>query len=414
MIRKIVDYLDLNHFGWLEMLFAMYLILCGYEMVFSSSILVLILMVVFAASRKRIKYEFSIDKPIMIFLIYYFIHDGIVLFFFGQFSFLNNYVGNAIILLLIPFIAKALQYKKMVSCLNWVAIISVIGLLYHVFTVFQGGYVTPIQIPFLSMNQERVQNLVDLNFIRPTSFFVEPQAFVSFILVPLFLSLYHKKYFWSAILIISLFLSTSTTGIIAAFLILFFYFFNPNRRSKTKLLQLCIVLLVMSILYYFLIHSQLFSVGFDKIQRTDFSSTERISQGLLIVSSMDWTECILGAPYFSQVDYCMTHGLSSLIDENGMVYMSTIWSMIFRYGIVGLCLYLYIFLYYFKKSKELLSYIIVYIITLFSNPDTIGGFFAFSVIFIIAFTLEETSMQIKKKIAYEINTYRVGIRKPNA
>lgn len=397
MIRRIVDYLDLNHFGWLEMLFAMYLILCGYEMFFSSSILVAILMVVLAASRRRIKYEFSIDKPIIVFLIYYFIHDAIVLFGVGQFSFLNSYVGNAIILLSIPIIAKALQYKKMLSCLNWVAIFSVIGLLYHVYIVFLGGHVTPIQLPFLSMNKERVQNLVDLNFMRPTSFFVEPQAFVSFILVPLFLSLYHKKYIWSSILIISLFLSSSTTGIITAFLILFFYFFNPDRKSKAKLLQVCLVLLVMIFLYYILVHSQLFSVGYDKFQRTEFSSSERLTQGLSLVSSMNWLEYIFGVQFFTPVDYCMANGLSNLIDENGMVYISTIWSMIFRYGIVGLCLYLYIFLFYLKKKKELFPYIIVYIITLFSNPDTIGGFFAFSVIFIIAFMLEGTGMQIKEQ-----------------
>ena len=402
MLKKIVLYLGLNNFGLLEFLFAMYLILCGYHMAFSSSVLVIILMCGLAIKRKRDKIKTNIYQPIVIFLIYYMLHDATLLFAVGPFSYYKSYIGNAIILGSIPFIASSMNYQKLLSSINWVAIVAVLGLLYHMYMIVQGHYVTPIQLPFLSMNEERIQTLANMNFMRPTSFFIEPQAYVSFILVPLFLSLYHKKYIWSGVLVLSLLLSTSTTGVITAFLMLFFFFNFQSSNKRFSLVQSLVLMMIIVALYYLFVSSSFFSGGYEKMQNTNFATTERLNLGITVVSSMSLWELIFGAPFFTTVDYCMANGLAHLVDENGMAYVSTIWSMIFRYGIIGLLLYLYIFYYFVKQRKDVLPYVLVYVITLFSNPDTIGGFFAFSSIFIISFMLDGKSHQPKTKIIMRV------------
>lgn len=403
MFNKILSYLELKHFGWLELLFASYIILCGYNMILSSSVLVILLMSIIAISRKGVDVNYSLYKPIIIFLIYYLVHDLLLLLITGG-GYIKSYVGNATILFSIPLISGAINYTKLKSLLNWVTVISVAGLLYHVILVTRGQVITPIQIPFLTMDQERIQHLQGIGFFRPTSFFVEPQAYASFILVPLFISLFQKKYIWSAILLVSLLLSTSTTGIFAAFFMLVVFVFNQMTSHRIKIVQVIVILVFMVALYYLLVNSSLFATGYEKILNTDFSSTERLNLGITIVSSMDPLQLIFGAPYFSSVDYCLANGLGSLVDENGMAYVSTIWYMILKYGIIGLVLYLYIFYYYAIKCRELIPYVLVYVVTLFSNPDTIGGFFAFSVIFILSFVIEHKNIKGKSK-RYEISTY---------
>lgn len=390
---KVIDYLNLNGIGALEFLFALYIILCGYEMFLSSSVLVAVLMFLIAFNRKGLN-VFVSYKPLTLLVIYVMMHDFLYMFMVKEdFStYYKNYIGTGIIMCLIPWIAGAMDYKYLKCSLNIVVIISSFGIVYHLLQVANGNHIQPLRFPFLPFNMSN-PSLNMASLVRPTSFFTEPQAFVSFALVPLFISLTDKKYIFCAFLLLSILLSTSTTGIFASFLILPLYVI----RGRFNLKSVFFLLLAIGLLYYLLTSAEVFTQGLEKLERTDFSTTERLNQGVILTSRMKGIEFIFGAPYFSSTIFCIDRGLASLIND-GSVFVSTFWSLLLRYGVIGLFFYFYVFYRMIMKDKSLIPYTVVYIATIFSNPDTLGAFYAYSCVFMLVYIKRNEFNQKHQKI----------------
>lgn len=400
-MNKVIDYFYLKDIGFLELLFSMYIILCGYSTPISASVLFVIVMDLLAIYRTK-GIHHVIYKPLQYFFLFFLIHDVITMIIApdATFSSINALIGTLIILYSIPIIVNAININKLKGSLNVVAIVSVLGMIYHAGILATGGIPSPLTIPFMPFQFGNEDYSMEL--FRPTSFFIEPQAYVSFILVPLFISLIDKKYLWSVVLLFSMLLSTSTTGIITSFLIIALYM-TSQKIGYAKLILMGVVLFG---LYYLLINTTIFTQGVEKLQGTDFSSSVRVSQGLEIVKKMDGSEYLFGASYMTIPGFAINRGLGTMI-ENNNAFMSTVWFMLLRFGAVGLFLYLYIFIAALKKNRQLRPYIVIYIVTMFSNTDTIGGFFAFSCIVVLVFLFKENQLNTNKN---ENSAYRVGIR----
>jgi len=252
-------------------------------------------------------------------------------------------------------------------------------LLYHVLLIRMGGSVEPLKLPLIGFDFTRLDELGD----RPSSFYMEPQAFVSFMLVPLFLALKENKLLWAGIIIISLFLSTSSTGIAISFLLLLFYVFT----QKSKLWLKTLIILGGVGLAFLLIRSSLFEVGMSKLSNTNIESNERMVNGLLVVQEMNHSDLIWGIKYANPYDYYCAGKVSNpfvTVSDNGM-FVSSFWLVIIRFGIIGLLLYINIFFKIINNYRDILPLILCIFVELFSNPDMIGSGFLFQFVFILSY-----------------------------
>lgn len=372
-LRKTVDYLNLKDIGLLEIVFALTPILSGYGIGgLPLSLLMWILLIFIVALQGNLK-KTPLFGPLLVFVVYWVAHKMVVVF-------TDNVNLNGVIAQLVYFSAVFILFpnldgKKVRGCFNWVALISIIGLLYQWSIIARGGMIHPLEIPGLKMSESRLLS----ESIRPSSFFMEPAAYVEFMLFPLFLSLVDKKRLWTMIIVLSIFLTTSTTGIVLSFIMLGMSVFGGRVRMSSTL----IVLIIGAALFYSLTHFDVFNAGIEKIQNTDIETNVRITQGVHIVRSMDSDEILFGVPYDNAFAYCKAKGIASVAFYGDNVFMPTFWEIILLYGIVGILLYTNIYLYLLKKNKVLLPFLICVVAMWFSGGYGVQNSFAYSTIFLL-------------------------------
>lgn len=103
----------------------------------------------------------------------------------------NSFIADVIYLVSIIIIVPHLDFEKLKNAIYIVSIVCIIGMFYHVILIMSGQSIQPIKLPFMPdmSSQTRLYSFLD----RPTSFFWEPQSYASFMLVPLFFTLYEKR-----------------------------------------------------------------------------------------------------------------------------------------------------------------------------------------------------------------------------
>lgn len=290
---------------------------------------------------------------------------------------INGMIENIILFLSIFVIYPNLNITKLKGSFNWVAIISIAGLIYQWGLLSSGNMVHQLEIPGLSLSAESLERVS----VRPSSFFQEPAAYVAFMMCPLTLSLLDKKYIWSIVMILSIFLTTSTTGIFVCFIMLIVSLINSRKLRKRTAF---IIGLTTVASYLALTRFDVFEYGLEKLEDTDLESNVRLRQGPYVVGTMESNEYIFGAPYSSAYNYCVS-GRAPLVSFYGeSVYMSTFWLMLLLYGVVGLVLYLNVYYQLFKKSRETWSLIACLCVVLFSSGYGIGVFYTYTTIVLLA------------------------------
>ena len=371
--------INLKNLGWTEMLIALLPILGAYYLgPVPFSFWILLLLSVVSIARKR-RVDFNSIRPLVIFIIYYTVHEFIIAIVADGFN-LNKRIEQFLFLFSIILITPIIDLKKLSSSLNLVTIICIIGVLSQMVTLMRGGSVHPIEIPGLQMSEERL--MAESN--RPSSYFMEPAAYTAYMYAPLMLSLLNRKYWWSAIIGVSMLLTGSTTAIFTVFIILGAYVITQGAFRKSSI----VVIIIAGVLLYALSNYSVFDVGVEKFDNTDYENNVRIVQGPIIVSTMLWHEMIFGVPFGDAIDYYYagrTIGTNVAIYGSG-IYMSTTWMLIFKFGIVGLLLYLNIFYRLAKRCRAIIPYIICLVVTMFSASMGIGVTYAYTmmVLYVIA------------------------------
>ena len=400
-MKRIIDYLHLKDAGLLEMIFALYPILSGYQ--YGSvplSILVLLIMDVMAVARLG-HTRFAQCKPMAYLFFFVLIHVFVwpIVIDNPSGSYYNNAIYYIIVLTSFFVICPAMRFEKMVGSINWVALLVIGGLLYQMPFIIAGGFVQPLKLPFLPAPE--VSRLLS-EVWRPTSFFWEPQSIVSFLLIPLFLALVEKKYVWFGVVAVSMLLSTSTTGIVYVFGIIALYIYNNRKKTGS----VAMVAIIMIALYFIMMNSSFFSLGTEKLMNSDVTTDSRTAQGWWICSSMPIQYWILGAPFEDAYHYFMAGGgdfNENIVVYGTTIYMATFWMVIFYYGIIGLCFYLAPYFYMIKRDKLILPFMFCLLMSLFSNPDFLKGAFLFDMVFVFVFVN-------RNQLRYDNRTHRVRIR----
>jgi hypothetical protein len=373
-MKKIFNYLNLRDVGFLELTFTLTPMLSGFGLGgLPLSLLMWVVLLIIVALQGRLS-RAKVFNPLLFFVLYWFVHT-VVIMLVDDVN-INGIIEQIIFFMSVFFLYPIIDFHKLRGCLNWVALIAIMGLLYQWFDIVRGVGVHPLEIPGLSMAQARL----DVLLFRPSSFFMEPAAYVAFMICPLALSLIEKKYLWAIALILSIFLTTSTTGLVLSFVLLGASLFI---QKKIKIKTSLGLLIIGGGLFFALTHFDVFEAGVEKVENTDASTNVRLSQGPHIVSTMYPSEWLFGAFYGTVYSYCKS-GRAPMVEYYGeSVYMSTFWMMILLYGVIGLVLYLNIYYKLFKSSKATWPLLACLFATLFSSGYGISGTYVFTLILLL-------------------------------
>lgn len=375
IFKKIFGYLNLNDVGLIEIIFAFALMLSGFSLLsfpLSLGIWIVLIAIIFLQGKNGKTHFYY---PLLLFIIYWLFHTlGIMIVdkvnIFGI-------IEHLILFLSIFVIYPTLNLSKLKGSLNWVAIIAISGLVYQWGIIGSGGMVHQLEIPGLSLSAETLERIS----VRPSSFFQEPAAYTAFMMCPLAFSLIDKKYIWTIVMIMSIFLTTSTTGIFVSFIMLFVSLINHRKLNKKTIFFVGLIIVSS---FFALTRFEAFEYGMEKLEDTDYESNVRITQGPYVVGTMEAGEYVFGVPYSSAYNYCKSGRALSVSTYGKSVYMSTFWMMLLLYGVVGLVLYLNVYYRIFKKSRDTWPLIACLCGVLFSSGYGFGVFYTYTTIVLLA------------------------------
>lgn len=381
MIKNVFSYLNLNNIGAFEFFLTLYPILAGYGWGFlTGKLLFIILLLIWTIQlpkKKNINF-----KWLKILIGFVMLHEILLMFIIPvQSYFINNTLSIILISISVIPISRSVDYQKFVGSLNLVAVISIIGLLYQLAMIMRGLTVHPIKLPFLPEMTSDTRLYEE--GVRPTSFFWEPAALVTFLMVPLFISLHEKKYIWSIILILSMFLSTSSTGILMSIVMLVVYVFTQKITFRTRIL----VVVLGICMVYGLTHSSYFEAGVEKIENTDPKKNKRLNNGLFLYDAMSEENLIFGIPAANVVEFFDKNGGMIFRSSDGSIFVPAFWLVLGKYGFIGMFLYLMVYISIEKKDPTTIPYIIVLFISMFFQVvSNIGAnTFTFQLIFLYSY-----------------------------
>lgn len=367
MISKILDYLNIRQAGGIELFFSTLLILSGYS--FNGVPLKVVLWcLLFVLLLTKKKHKKTVFRPLVILIVYFLVHDFVYLY--NANGNVNVFVMQIVYFGCMMMAINVFDINRLKGSLNVVAIISMVGLLYQWGIIAAGGDVHPIQIPFLYMAESRLESLS----IRPSSFFMEPAAYVEFMYIPLIFSLLDRKFVWTAIIILSEFLTTSTTGLLTSFIMLIVYVFTQKVGLKIRFFTL----LLGGTMFFSLTHLEAFKGSTEKLDNTDVETNMRLSQGPYVVSTMTPGEMVCGASYRSAYQYCRAGRAPFVVFYDKEVFMSTTWKLILIYGFIGLFLYLLFYYKLARGNRETIPLVVCLVAVMFSSGYGVGTSFVYT------------------------------------
>lgn len=393
-VNRFKEFFGIEQLGGAELLMATYPLMAPYEYGFIKlSVIIPVLLSTFLMVSPKKKYGCELSS-FKYFLIYYVIHFLLWVILLPSIPsyFTNTFITSSIVLTSVIIIIPYIDYKKLDSSINTIAIISFVGLLYHVVELRLGHSITPIRFPFLP--DPDITSRVYEEALRPVSFFMEPQTYVSYMIFPLYLALKRHNIVWALLLALSILLSGSTTGIAMIAIIWVAYLTTQKSSVYLKALLVCVFIG----LVYFLFNSEYMTVGLDKLNNTNLEEDSRIVNGFIVLANMAPQDLVLGILDANISDYCNHTGvINKVFTSRSDVYVPALWISLIQYGVIGCLLYLNMYWKTLRANKNIIPIWLCVFVCLFTNPSFLGAEFAFIIIFL--------SSHSYTSITYEENTY---------
>lgn len=307
--------------------------------------------------------------PIVVYLVYFLLHEILLGTILDEIpsSFINRTFMMFISYMLIFYITPYLDYDKFYYSMMWVSVISIIGILYHVYVLFfTFSPVEMIQIPFLPQVEFR-----DGGLMRPCSFFMEPSAYASYMVMALAFCLIRKKLVMAAIITISVLLSTSTNGY--AFVVIMWILYLSLSKQIALKKKIWVVILMSSVIIWGYSNGY-FDDGIKKIEKTDTSDDIRLTAGFYFYQDLPNEYRIFGVDTPTIYDFLIAHpgvkkGNYKLAIIGDSVYLPMFWEQSIKFGILGIILYLFCF-FSFCRLKPLWPYLVICFISMFTQSGT--------------------------------------------
>ena len=329
------------------------------------TLLFLLVMDLLALFRKT---NFSLPSKYMKYLAVFVIMHEVILC--ATMKSLPSYHVNSIVSLLVIIpsifvIVPVVNFEKLKGAINLIAVICMMGMFYHFIILQTGYYVSPIKVPFMPDMQSGTRLYSEV--FRPCSFFWEPQSYCTFMSVPLFLS-------------------TSTTGIAISILSLAIFVLT---QKVTKSQRVIFFALGISLVYV-LFTADFLSAGVEKMASISYEASSRLYNGPTLIANMHMEDFVFGINYSNVYDYYRDGNIQAvLMEKYDSIFMPSFWNVLAKFGVIGLLLYLGVYVESIRRSRMLLVYVLPLIIALFTNPDFLGGLFAFEFIVIYSFIVFE-------------------------
>lgn len=319
----------------IEIIFPFSIILSSYNL-FGISLMYWLLGTSIVINFLRVKRKYFVYKPLLILLIFIVIHHSVWIIVAKEHNIIifKNMIEAIMTTVIVIFASNLIRKDPLYKTYTFFAILSMIGLLYHSFQVYILGHmVMPIQIlpNFLG---DTAQWFNPIN--RPMSFFVEPEAYATFILPLIYWNLDKRKTFMASIFTLSIFLSTSTLGIFLSIVLWLIYISKGNHNWINKV----VILIIITLLTFTLVQADVFQYAIDKIYSTDIINNPRISQGFKIWWQMPFLDKLLGVGEIPLADYIINQNMwlermRYATTSNKWSYVTTISGALIYYGVIG-------------------------------------------------------------------------------
>lgn len=370
--------------GVLELMVALFPIVAGYDV---WSLIWCVLMIIYAFTRKPVAY--FRDIILLLCFGYVLLHSIAVMLINNiDSTMFNQIVGKTIYLFTIIIVTRYVSYQKLLPSLLLVGVIVSIGLVYQLVLILAGHTVSPIPLPFLPSPDLDSRLYAEMG--RPSSFFWEPASFVAFTMLLLFLCLVERKVALAVFFFLCILLSTSSNGIFMAPVMMAVYVLTSKAKVKNKFWVLC-GLIAVAIVFF---QTNIFDIGKEKINNTDFSDNVRLANGPALVSQMPISDLVTGITDTEVDKYLSSQSLQGMLSSSGGFFLSDFWYVLVVYGIVGLILHLLVYFHLLKLDRTLLPYIVVLLIAQFTQSVSFRSMYVFQMICIWTYVLYNKKQQI--------------------
>ncbi|ELC8425430.1 hypothetical protein [Clostridium perfringens] len=292
-------------------------------------------------------------RPFILFFGFMIFHD-IIKIVIVPFN-VGLWVERLIYFIFLLSITEQVDEDNLYKVWRFVGIIAIIGIYIQSFQVYiLNKPVTMIKIfPFLSSNSSNYL----IEYMRPHSFFLEPAAYVTWILPLLCMCMERKKTIFSILISISILLSTSSIGCVMTGVIWLYYAFSGKGENKKGFYRFTIFAILIIGLAIF-INADVFSETINKLTSISLNNTSnyvRIAFGIQLFISLPILYKFFGIPYGNIVSYLMSgnvdlakFGLNTDISYLGFV--NSISNCAILYGFFGLFFYMN---FYYKLLKNI-------------------------------------------------------------
>lgn len=282
------------------------------------------------------------------------------------------------------------------------------GLLYHLVMIsILGKSILPIAIlPGSFISNEQFY----LPMMRPESFFVEPTGFAGALLPLEFLALKRKDYKVAVLSTLFIFASTSTVGVVLS-AVLWGCTLLSAGISRVKKVGL---MLLGGLLCVAFISLPMFEESLEKVlDAAKGGSTvgSRILCGFEVVGTQTPLSLITGTSFNEVKDYIELN-ISKFSEDSmvmlyykhkGTVFLNTFSQLIFKYGIIGLLLFLQIFVSRLKNKRyEAKAFIAMYLVSIFAQSALLNALFFETITIILLYSIKTEDTREKRGHAYEI------------
>ena len=322
------------------------------------------------------KKVFHLYKPLFILTLYMFIHDILKAVIVMNSSFpINTWMERIVFIVFLACCINQVNEDNLYKVWSIWGIVAMAGLVYHAVLVYGlGQNVQMIRIlPFTSDSISFTNT-----YARPRSIFLEPAAYVTWILPLLYMTLKRYKYLFAMVITMTILLSTSTTGLLMSITLWGVYIFKSKNISILKKVALVgMATLVMTLF----INLPIFQDTIFKASNTDFSSNLRITSGLEIYKDADLRVQLFGIPqgsteqYFKE-DVVNLSKYNMSLNAHWLGFVNALARALLTYGILGGLLYIYVFYRLFKYgSREIYPYLLICFISIFGQSVFFNSFF---------------------------------------
>ncbi|MCL1938046.1 MAG: hypothetical protein FWF52_06605 [Candidatus Azobacteroides sp.] len=310
---------------------------------------------------------------------------------------MNNFIMPWFIL----FIISTIAYK--INKTNLYRIYSIVGFVVATTLYLQSIGLLIFNIPARPINLLPV-SADDFHFWnyfrgeRPSAFFPEPQAYASFMLPLLFLTLNRRKFIYSTFIGGSIFFSTSSQGILLVIILLIFMFvIHPNKWY----LKIAYIAFIIIIVGAFLV-LPVFNFAYEKIIKIFnpelLKDNIRLVRGYLIYSTFNANDLLLGIGdgnqqmYVENNLYLFWDWAKAHISDNEqlMGYSTTIARILIAVGPLPLLFFIQMIYKMYKYDDKIMRPLLIIILfSSFAQTLLFNSWFFFYYLFYIGYCDKE-------------------------